>query len=126
MRDFSVGHNSPMHSLTGESTDELVCLRLIKKYDGQTANTMVCVEGSQRYVVILSNDVRSEAGFAELVRLVLGDTGVPYDWEYGATQESNELALSVAGKPCRQPAVAPTRQARTSRGASAYQLARSG
>jgi hypothetical protein len=78
------------------------------------------------YVVILSNDVRSEAGFAELVRLVLGDTGVPYDWEYGATQESNELALSVAGKPCRQPAVAPTRQARTSRGASAYQLARSG
>jgi len=52
-------------------------------HDGQTANTMVCVESSQRCVLILSNDVRSEAGFAELVKFILGDTGVPYDWEYG-------------------------------------------
>jgi CubicO group peptidase (beta-lactamase class C family) len=52
-------------------------------HDGQTANTMVCIEASQRCVVILSNDVRSEAGFAELVRFILGETGVPYDWEYG-------------------------------------------
>jgi CubicO group peptidase (beta-lactamase class C family) len=52
-------------------------------HDGQTANTMVCIEASQRCVLILSNDVRSEAGFAELVRFILGDTGVPYDWEYG-------------------------------------------
>src|SRR5450432_362816 len=52
-------------------------------HDGQTANTMVCIGASQRCVVILSNDVRSEAGFAELVRFILGDTGVPYDWEYG-------------------------------------------
>jgi CubicO group peptidase (beta-lactamase class C family) len=52
-------------------------------HDGQTANTLVCIETSQRCVVILSNDVRSEAGFPELVRFILGDTGVPYDWEYG-------------------------------------------
>jgi CubicO group peptidase (beta-lactamase class C family) len=52
-------------------------------HDGQTANTMVCIEAGQRCVVILSNDVRSEAGFADLVRSILGDTGVPYDWEYG-------------------------------------------
>jgi CubicO group peptidase (beta-lactamase class C family) len=52
-------------------------------HDGQTANTMVCIEASQRCVLILSNDVRSEAGFAELVRFILGYTGVPYDWEYG-------------------------------------------
>lgn len=52
-------------------------------HDGQTANTMVCIEASQRCVVILSNDVRAEAGFAELVSFILGDTGVPYDWEYG-------------------------------------------
>jgi CubicO group peptidase (beta-lactamase class C family) len=52
-------------------------------HDGQTANTLVCVEQGQRCVVILSNDVRAEAGFAELVRFLLGDTGVPYDWEYG-------------------------------------------
>jgi CubicO group peptidase (beta-lactamase class C family) len=52
-------------------------------HDGQTANTMVCIEKSQRCVLILSNDVRSEAGFADLVHFILGDTGVPYDWEYG-------------------------------------------
>ncbi len=52
-------------------------------HDGQTANTMVCIEASQRCVVILSNDVRAEAGFADLVKFILGDTGVPYDWEYG-------------------------------------------
>ena len=52
-------------------------------HDGQTANTMVCVERSQRSALILANDVRAEAGFAELVKFILGETGVPYDWEYG-------------------------------------------
>ena len=52
-------------------------------HDGQTANTLVCLEGAQRCALILSNDVRAEAGFDELVRFILGDTGVPYDWEYG-------------------------------------------
>jgi CubicO group peptidase (beta-lactamase class C family) len=52
-------------------------------HDGQTANTLICIEASQRCVVILSNDVRNEAGFAELVRFILGDVGEPYDWEYG-------------------------------------------
>jgi CubicO group peptidase (beta-lactamase class C family) len=52
-------------------------------HDGQTANSVVCIEACQRCVVILSNDVRSEAGFADLVRFILGETGVPYDWEYG-------------------------------------------
>ena len=51
-------------------------------HDGQTANTMVCLESRQRCVVILSNDVRSEAGFADLVKFILGETGVPYEWEY--------------------------------------------
>lgn len=52
-------------------------------HDEQTANTLVCLEAGQRCVLILSNDVRSEAGYAALVRFILGDTGVPYDWEYG-------------------------------------------
>jgi CubicO group peptidase (beta-lactamase class C family) len=52
-------------------------------HDGQTANTMVCIERSQRCVLILSNDVRSEAGFADLVKFILGETGVPYNWENG-------------------------------------------
>ena len=52
-------------------------------HDNQTANTLVCLEASKRCVLILSNDVRSEAAFADLVAFILGDTGVPYDWEYG-------------------------------------------
>ena len=52
-------------------------------HDEQTANTAVCIEKSRKCVLILSNDVRAEAGFAALVRTILGDTGVPYDWEYG-------------------------------------------
>jgi CubicO group peptidase (beta-lactamase class C family) len=52
-------------------------------HDEQTANTLVCLGASQRCVLILSNDVRAEAGFAELVHFILGEAGVPYDWEYG-------------------------------------------
>jgi hypothetical protein len=52
-------------------------------HDGQTANTMVCLEQGQRCALILSDGVRAETGFADLVRFLLGDTGVPYDWEYG-------------------------------------------
>ena len=52
-------------------------------HDGQTANSFVCVERGKRCVLLLANDVRAEARFADLVRFVLGDTGVPYDWEYG-------------------------------------------
>ena len=51
-------------------------------HDGQTANGFVCLERGRRCVLFLANDVRAEAGFADLVRFVLGDTGVPYDWEY--------------------------------------------
>jgi CubicO group peptidase (beta-lactamase class C family) len=52
-------------------------------HDDQTANMMVCIEKTGRCVLLMSNDVRAEAGFAELVRVVLGDTGFPADWEYG-------------------------------------------
>ncbi|KAF0115179.1 MAG: beta-lactamase [Hyphomonadaceae bacterium] len=48
-----------------------------------TANTWVCIERRRRCVVILANDVRAEKGFTELVTFILGDTGVPFDWEYG-------------------------------------------
>lgn len=52
-------------------------------HDEQTGNTLVCVEAQERCVLVLANDVRAEAGFADLVRFILGDTGVPYEWEYG-------------------------------------------
>lgn len=51
-------------------------------HDDGTANTFVCMESGRRCVVILSNDVRSEAAFPKLVRSVRGETGVPYRWEY--------------------------------------------
>ncbi len=49
---------------------------------GQTANSFVCLERGRRCVLLLANDVRAEARFADLVDFVLGKTGVPYDWEY--------------------------------------------
>ena len=51
-------------------------------HDEQTGNTMVCVRAGRRCVLILSNDVRSEAIFPDLVRTVLGETGAPWRWEY--------------------------------------------
>ena len=52
-------------------------------HNDSTANTWVCVERSKTCVVILSNDVRTEAAFADLVRAALGETGTPWSWEYG-------------------------------------------
>lgn len=48
-----------------------------------TANTWVCLERLRRCVVILSNDARAEPAFEGLVRFILGETGAPYNWEYG-------------------------------------------
>ncbi len=52
-------------------------------HNDTTANTWVCVERGQRCVVILANDVRAEPAFPAIVRFILGETGVPYEWEYG-------------------------------------------
>lgn len=52
-------------------------------HNDTTANTWVCVEEGRRCLVILSNDVRSERGFARLSRIILGETGAPWAWEYG-------------------------------------------
>jgi CubicO group peptidase (beta-lactamase class C family) len=51
-------------------------------HNDSTANTLVCIERRKRCVLILSNDVRAERAFSMLVRSILGDTGVPYRWEY--------------------------------------------
>ena len=37
----------------------------------------VCIAAGRRCVLILSNDVRSEAGFADVVDFILGDSGMP-------------------------------------------------
>lgn len=53
-------------------------------HNDTTGNTLVCVERSKSCVVILANDVRAEAAFPALVRFLLGETGTPWSWEYGA------------------------------------------
>jgi hypothetical protein len=53
-------------------------------HNDSTGNTWVCVKPGKRCVVILANDVRAERAFPRLVEFILGETGVPWAWEYGA------------------------------------------
>jgi CubicO group peptidase (beta-lactamase class C family) len=52
-------------------------------HNDSTGNTWVCVEGRRSCVVLMANDVRAEALFPSLVAFILGETGAPWDWEYG-------------------------------------------
>lgn len=52
-------------------------------HNDSTGNMWVCLVRSGRCVVILSNDVRAEAAFPGIVRRLLGETGLPWQWEYG-------------------------------------------
>ncbi|MEO8453833.1 MAG: serine hydrolase domain-containing protein [Sphingomicrobium sp.] len=49
-------------------------------HNDTTGNSWICVESRRSCVVLLSNDVRAEAVFPDLVRFVLGETGAPYSW----------------------------------------------
>jgi len=51
-------------------------------HNDSTGNIWVCLETGRRCVVILANDVRAEAAFPRLVETILGDTGLPWRWEY--------------------------------------------
>jgi CubicO group peptidase (beta-lactamase class C family) len=53
-------------------------------HNDSTANMWVCLIRTGRCVVILSNDVRAEPAFPGIVRQLLGETGLPWQWEYGA------------------------------------------
>jgi CubicO group peptidase (beta-lactamase class C family) len=55
-------------------------------HNDTTGNTWVCIEAKMRCVVILSNDVRAEPAFPYIVRALIGETGVPWAWEYGPIQ----------------------------------------
>lgn len=52
-------------------------------HNDSTGNTWVCVKAGKRCVVMLANDVRAERAFPRLVEFILGETGVPWRWEYG-------------------------------------------
>lgn len=47
-----------------------------------TGNMVICLESGQRCVVMMANDVRAERIYAEITRLVLGETRMPWWWEY--------------------------------------------
>lgn len=47
-----------------------------------TGNMVVCAERERRCLVLLSNDVRAERIYPDLVRAVLGETRLPWSWEY--------------------------------------------
>lgn len=53
-------------------------------HNDSTGNTWVCLEQRKSCVVILSNDVRAEPLFPGIANIVLGETGMPWSWEYGA------------------------------------------
>ncbi len=47
-----------------------------------TGNMLICLERGQRCLVLLANDVRAERIYPEVARLVLGETRMPWRWEY--------------------------------------------
>ncbi len=54
-----------------------------------TGNMVICLESGQRCVVLLANDVRAEGIYPEIVRKILGETKMPWTWEYGWLSEVN-------------------------------------
>ena len=50
-----------------------------------TGNLWVCLKQRLRCVVLLSNDVRAEPLFPGIVKSVLGESGLPWSWEYGTS-----------------------------------------
>jgi CubicO group peptidase (beta-lactamase class C family) len=47
-----------------------------------TGNMVVCLEAGKRCAVMLANDVRAERIYPELLRTLLGETRMPWTWEY--------------------------------------------
>lgn len=47
-----------------------------------TGNIVICQEARQRCVVLLSNSVRAEIIYPEIVEMVLGETDYPWWWTY--------------------------------------------
>lgn len=62
-------------------------------HNDSTGNMVICLEATQRCAVMLSNDVRAERLYPELARAILGDTRMPWRWEYdwyGASADGHE------------------------------------
>lgn len=50
-------------------------------HDDGTANYALCVEPARSCILLMSNNVRAEGIFLELVDTLFGDTGLPWKWE---------------------------------------------
>lgn len=69
-------------------------------HNDTTGNLLVCLERQRRCVVLLANDVRAEALFPGIVQRLLGNTGMPWTWEYGtAVQAVPDNAAATATPP---------------------------
>jgi len=47
-----------------------------------TGNMAVCHEARRRCVVLLANSVRAELIYPAMVGFILGETAMPWSWEY--------------------------------------------
>jgi CubicO group peptidase (beta-lactamase class C family) len=47
-----------------------------------TGNMVICIESQKRCLVLLSNDVRAERIYPDLTGAILGETRLPWTWEY--------------------------------------------
>ena len=54
-------------------------------HNDSTGNMVICQDWRRRCVVMLANDVRAERIYPDIARLVLGQTRMPWRWEYGPT-----------------------------------------
>lgn len=60
-----------------------------------TGNMVVCLESGRRCVVMLANDVRAERIYPEVTRFILGDTRMPWHWEYEWLGEPRDVVRGV-------------------------------
>ena len=50
-------------------------------HDEGTANYALCIEREKSCILLMSNSVRAEGIFKELVDRLFGETGLPWHWE---------------------------------------------
>ena len=59
-------------------------------HNDSTGNMVVCFENRKRCVVMLANDVRAERVFPDLARFILGESNMPWTWEYDWMDSARE------------------------------------
>jgi CubicO group peptidase (beta-lactamase class C family) len=53
-------------------------------HDEWTSNLALCIETKRQCILLLSNSVRGETIYPALIEAALGDTGLPWGWEYNS------------------------------------------